>query len=94
MNPLLRAVPVNSLEMPVFEYRCTACGLDHEAVVLPPEQPPVHCPSCGGDLRRRWSRLGIQLVGWGFSRNDSLVPDDGRRRDFKKIRDKASELFD
>lgn len=62
--------------------------------MLPGEDTPRACPDCGGDLRRLWSRVGVQLVGWGFSRNDRLVTDDGRRKPFKQIRDKAAELFD
>ena len=65
-----------------------------EVIVLPGEQAPEACPDCGGALARRWSRVGVQLVGWGFARNDSLLPTDGKRRPFKQIRDKASELFD
>ena len=55
---------------------------------------PCFSGARGGELVRRWSRVGVQLVGWGFSKTDGLVADDGRRRDFKKLRDKASELFD
>ena len=80
--------------MPVFEYRCTDCGAEQEVIVLPSEEPPAACPDCGGELRRLWSRVGVQLVGWGFSKTDSLVPEGKRRGDFKKVRDKASELFD
>ncbi len=63
-------------------------------IVLPGETPPESCLDCGGSLERRWSRVGVQLVGWGFSRNDAMLPDDGRRKSFKQIRDKAAELFD
>jgi predicted nucleic acid-binding Zn ribbon protein len=62
--------------------------------VLPGEKAPEACPGCGGELKRRWSRVGIRLVGWGFSKNDGMVPEKRGRADFKKIRDKASELFD
>lgn len=80
--------------MPVFEYRCQGCGDELEVIVLPSEQPPAACPECGGALRRRWSRVGVQLVGWGFSKTDALVPERKGRSDFRKVRDKASELFD
>jgi putative FmdB family regulatory protein len=82
--------------VPIFEYRCAGCSQTLEAIVLPGEQSPTACPQCGGELRRRWSRVGIQLVGWGFSRNDALLPENskGSRKDFKKIREKAAELFD
>jgi putative FmdB family regulatory protein len=80
--------------VPIYEYRCTSCEASTEVIVLPGESPPSACSSCGGELRRRWSRLGVRLEGWGFARNDALLPDDGRRKPFRKIRDKASELFD
>jgi putative FmdB family regulatory protein len=80
--------------VPIFEYTCEACGTPHEVIVLPPELPPEACPACGGALRRRWSRVGVQLVGWDFARNDALLPTDRPRKPFRKIRDKAAELFD
>ena len=63
-------------------------------IVLPGESAPQACPDCGGTLVRRWSRVGAQFVGWGFRRNDALMGDDGPRKPFKKVRDKAAELFD
>lgn len=80
--------------MPVFEYRCAGCSAETEVIVLPGEQAPASCDQCGGELRRRWSRVGVQLIGWGFSKTDSLVADRPGRADFKKLRDKAGELFD
>jgi putative FmdB family regulatory protein len=80
--------------MPVFEYRCEACEEATEVIVLSGESPPAACPECGGELRRLWSRVGVRLVGWGFARNDAMLPDDRKRRPFNEIRDKASELFD
>jgi putative FmdB family regulatory protein len=80
--------------MPVYEYRCRGCASELEVIVLPPEQAPTACPDCGGDLQRRYGRVGVQLVGWGFSRTDAMLPDGRGRQDFKKIRDKAAELFD
>ena len=63
-------------------------------IVLPPEEAPERCPDCGGELTRRWSRVGVLLVGWGFAGTDKLVADDRPRKDFRKLRDKAAELFD
>lgn len=62
--------------------------------MLPGEEAPGACPDCGAELRRLWSRVGVQLVGWGFSRNDALVAENRPRKPFKQIRDKAAELFD
>lgn len=80
--------------MPIYEYRCASCERSLEVIVLPSETPPEACPECGGALRRRWSRVGVSFESWGFARNDALVPDDGRRKPFRKIREKAAELFD
>ncbi len=80
--------------MPIFEYRCAVCQAESEAIVLTGETPPERCGECGGELERRWSRVGVQLVGWGFSKTDSLVGESKTRQDFKKVREKASELFD
>ena len=80
--------------MPVFEYRCLTCDNDLEVIVLHGEAPPTACPECGGELRRLWSRIGVNLVGWGFARNDAMLPDGGTRGRFKDVKDKASELFD
>jgi predicted nucleic acid-binding Zn ribbon protein len=57
--------------------------------------PPGPCPSCGGQLRRAWSRVRVRYSGWGFSSTDSLLP--GRRKsrkDFKKLQEKAEEITD
>lgn len=56
--------------------------------------PPGPCPACGGQLQRVWGRIGVRFSGWGFRRTDSLVADDGRRRDFRKLKEKAEEITD
>jgi putative FmdB family regulatory protein len=80
--------------VPIFEFACAGCEKTLEVIVLPPERAPKRCPECGGELRRRWSRVGVQLVGWGFASNDKLVGEDRPRKPFRQIRDKAAELFD
>jgi putative FmdB family regulatory protein len=77
--------------VPVYEYRCTACGAHHEDV-LPMGAPAPACPACGGELRRVYGRVGVRFSGWGFDRTDSLVPGDRPRKDFKKLREKADEI--
>jgi putative FmdB family regulatory protein len=80
--------------MPIFEYRCSDCDRMHEVIVLPSEAPPESCPDCGGRLERRWSRVGTSFRGWGFARTDALLPDSPRRKSFRQVSEKASELFD
>jgi len=43
-------------------------------------------------LRRVYGRVGVRFSGWGFERNDSFLPGDRRRKDFKKLREKAEEI--
>ncbi len=80
--------------MPVYEYRCTECAAELEAIVLAGEREPTKCATCGAKLKRLWSRVGVKFSGWGFARNDAMLPDSAGRRSFKEIKDKAAELFD
>lgn len=80
--------------MPVYEFLCASCG--HVLDVVRPmgeSDPPGPCPACGGELRRRWSRVGVRFEGWGFRGTDDLLPEDRRgKRDFKELRRKAEEI--
>lgn len=39
--------------MPLFDYRCRACGHQFEALVRTQDPPPTSCPSChAADLER------------------------------------------
>lgn len=82
--------------MPVYEYRCEDCGQGVDRL-LPHERAddPGPCEACGGSLQRRFSRVAVKLEGWGFSRNDALVPDrPGGRNDWKQVKQKAEQLSD
>jgi len=81
--------------MPVFGYKCTACGARADHVVLPGETPPTTCSDCGGQLKRTWGgRVSIQLEGWGFKKTDSYLPEDRPRRDFKTLKERAERITD
>jgi putative FmdB family regulatory protein len=82
--------------MPVYEYRCPACGERVEAVQpMGQAAPPGPCPECGGELKRAYSRVGVVFEGWGFNRTDALIDDRrGPRRDFKTLKRKAEEISD
>jgi putative FmdB family regulatory protein len=82
------------VSVPVYEYRCRACGKELEEVQPMGADPPGPCPRCGGELRRRYGRVGVRFSGWGFSSTDSLLPEDRRRKDFRRLRDKAEEIAD
>ena len=81
--------------MPLYEYRCGSCGHRVELIQRMGEGAPGPCPECGGELKRVYGRVAVQFSGWGFSKTDSLLPEDRRRkRDFKKLQEKAREIAD
>jgi putative FmdB family regulatory protein len=57
--------------MPTYQYRCTDCGEDLEAVQKFSDQPLTTCPTCGGQLRKVFNAVGVVFKGSGFYRTDS-----------------------
>lgn len=57
--------------MPTYQYACTACGHQLEAVQSFSDQPLTDCPVCEGRLRKLFSAVGIVFKGSGFYRTDS-----------------------
>ena len=57
--------------MPTYQYRCTECGEDLEAVQKFSDAPLTTCPTCGGRLRKVFNAVGVVFKGSGFYRTDS-----------------------
>jgi putative FmdB family regulatory protein len=57
--------------MPTYQYRCTTCGHDLEAVQKFTDTALTECPSCGGSLRKVFNAVGVVFKGSGFYRTDS-----------------------
>jgi putative FmdB family regulatory protein len=57
--------------MPTYQYRCTECGEDLEAVQKFSDAPLTICPACGGHLRKVFNAVGVVFKGSGFYRTDS-----------------------
>jgi putative FmdB family regulatory protein len=57
--------------MPTYQYRCTTCGHDLEAVQKFTDAALTECPSCGGSLRKVFNAVGVVFKGSGFYRTDS-----------------------
>ena len=57
--------------MPTYQYACTACGHELEAVQSFTDDPLTQCPTCAGRLRKVFSAVGIVFKGSGFYRTDS-----------------------
>jgi putative FmdB family regulatory protein len=57
--------------MPTYQYRCTECSEDLEAVQKFNDAPLQICPACGGHLRKVFNAVGVVFKGSGFYRTDS-----------------------
>jgi putative FmdB family regulatory protein len=57
--------------MPIYEYRCDACGHEKEVLQRMSDKPLAKCPKCG---KRRFHKLvsaaGFQLKGTGWYATD------------------------
>lgn len=57
--------------MPIYEYRCDACGHEKEVLQRMSDKPLTKCPKCG---KRRFHKLvsaaGFQLKGTGWYATD------------------------
>jgi putative FmdB family regulatory protein len=64
--------------MPIYEYRCNACGHELEKIQRMSDEPLTDCPDCGaGELRRLVSAPGFRLKGGGWYETD--FKKDGKR---------------
>ena len=71
--------------MPIYEYQCTACGHDHEALQKVSDAPLIDCPACGAAaLKKKVSAAAFRLKGGGWYETDfksgnkkNLAGDDG-----------------
>lgn len=57
--------------MPTYQYACTECGHELEAVQKFTDDPLTQCPTCSGKLRKVFSAVGVVFKGSGFYRTDS-----------------------
>jgi putative FmdB family regulatory protein len=57
--------------VPTYQYACTECGEQLEAVQKFTDDPLTVCPACNGRLRKLFNSVGIVFKGSGFYRTDS-----------------------
>jgi putative FmdB family regulatory protein len=57
--------------VPTYQYACTECGGQFEAVQKFSDDPLTVHEACGGKLRKVFSPVGIVFKGSGFYRTDS-----------------------
>lgn len=64
--------------MPIYEYRCTACEHELEALQKMSDEPLRTCPACGADdLVKKVSAAAFRLKGAGWYETD--FKKDGQR---------------
>lgn len=57
--------------MPIYEYQCTACGHQLEAIQKMSDEPLTECPECHKTtLTKLVSAAGFQLKGTGWYKTD------------------------
>jgi putative FmdB family regulatory protein len=57
--------------MPIYEYRCEACGHELEAMHKMSDAPLTDCPECGkAALQKKISAAGFRLKGGGWYETD------------------------
>jgi putative FmdB family regulatory protein len=80
--------------MPTYQYRCTDCGEDLEAVQKFSDPTLTTCPACGGQLRKVFNPVGVVFKGSGFyrtdSRNGSKGGPDGDSASSEKVETKSA----
>lgn len=65
--------------MPIYEYRCNACGAGHDALRKVSDPALTRCPVCGEErLRKLISTVGFRLAGSGWYETDFKASDRQR----------------
>ncbi len=65
--------------MPIYEYRCGACGHELEALQKISDEPLADCPECAGALKRLISAPNFRLKGSGWYETDFKGDGDKKR---------------
>ena len=69
--------------MPIYEYKCAACGHREEHLQKVSEKPLAKCPSCGKKkYKKQLSAAGFQLKGSGWYATDFKT--SGKKTEEKK----------
>lgn len=56
--------------MPIYEYRCNACGFQKEYLQKMSDAPLAICPECGEQFNKMLTAAGFQLKGKGWYATD------------------------
>ena len=75
--------------MPIYEYKCEKCGIEHEVMQKMTEKPLTVCKSCGGRLKKLISNTSFVLKGSGWYVTD--YADKNRKSSANEIADKKGK---
>jgi putative FmdB family regulatory protein len=80
--------------LPTYQYACTECGHQLEAVQSFTDSPLTECPACEGRLRKLFNSVGIVFKGSGFYRTDSRSSADKSSSDSSAASSSSSSSSD
>jgi putative FmdB family regulatory protein len=58
--------------MPTYQYACTACDHEFEAIQSFADDSLTQCPVCQGEIRKVYTAVGVVFKGSGFYKTDSV----------------------
>jgi len=58
--------------MPTYQYACTACDHEFEAIQSFSDDSLTECPQCKGEIRKVYTAVGVVFKGSGFYKTDSV----------------------
>ena len=61
--------------VPTYQYACTACEHQFEAVQSFSDDSLTICPECKGEIRKVYTAVGVVFKGSGFYKTDSVKKD-------------------
>jgi putative FmdB family regulatory protein len=71
--------------MPIYEYKCRACGHEFEALILPPAKAAPKCAQCQSeDLTQVYSAFGVNSA----ERSESVFNAAQKKFEKTELRDK------
>ena len=74
---------VQGVAMPIYAYKCSACGHEKDVLQKVSDDPLTQCPACGAPaFAKQLTAAGFQLKGSGWYatdfKNGSKKPADGK----------------
>jgi putative FmdB family regulatory protein len=65
--------------MPTYQYACTACGHEFEAIQSFSDDSLTQCPQCRGEIRKVYTAVGVVFKGSGFYKTDSATTNSAKK---------------